>query len=303
MTLVDLHHVELGVKPACDTLGISRATWYRRRARTEGGHGDARLRSHPRRIGPDERARILAVLCEDRFADLTPRQVHAALLSEGTYLCSPSSMYRILRENRAIRERRRIASHPRHEKPVLVATRPDQVWTWDITRLPALEGGHLCLYVAIDLYSRCVVAWRLARSESGALARDFIHQAILANGVDPAGLTVHADRGVPMTSEPLSELCARLGITRSHSRPRTSNDNAFSESQFKTLKYGPACTTTATTTNRSPTSRRRRSTPEGTSRCGRCASGRSTGRGRPIPSASSVDGPPHQGCPRSWSSP
>ena len=206
----------------------------------EGGHGDARLRSHPRRIGPDERARILAVLCEDRFADLTPRQAHAALLSEGTYLCSPSSMYRILRENRAIRERRRIASHPRHEKPVLVATRPDQVWTWDITRLPALEGGHLCLYVAIDLYSRCVVAWRLARSESGALARDFIHQAILANGVDPAGLTVHADRGVPMTSEPLSELCARLGITRSHSRPRTSNDNAFSESQFKTLKYGPA---------------------------------------------------------------
>jgi putative transposase len=117
------------------------------------------------------------------------------------------------------------------------------VATWRRWRMrvhPALEGGHFCLYVAIDLYSRCVVAWRLARSESAALARDFIHQAILANGVDPAGLTVHADRGVPMTSEPLSELCARLGITRSHSRPRTSNDNAFSESQFKTLKYGPA---------------------------------------------------------------
>jgi putative transposase len=107
MTLVDLHHGELGVKPACDTLGVSRATWCRRRARSEGEAVPVRLRSHPRRIGPEERARILAVLCEERFADLTPRQVHAALLSDGTYLCSPSSMYRILRESWAIRERRR----------------------------------------------------------------------------------------------------------------------------------------------------------------------------------------------------
>jgi putative transposase len=126
MTLVDSHHRELGVKPACDALGVFRTTWYRRRARTEAGSEHVRLRAHPRRIGSDERARILAVLCEERFADLTPREVHAALLSEGTDVCSPSSMYRILQENKAIRERRRIASHPRHEKPVLVATRPDQ---------------------------------------------------------------------------------------------------------------------------------------------------------------------------------
>jgi transposase InsO family protein len=240
MTLVDLRHAELGVRPTCEAVGVSRATWYRRRSRASDQPPQVPTRSHPRRIGADERTRILAVLCEDRFADLTPRQVHAALLSEGTYLCSPSSMYRILRESRAIRERRRIASHPRHATPVLVATQPDQVWTWDITRLPASGGGHYCLYVAIDLYSRCVVAWKLARSESGAVARDFIHRAVLANGVDPAGLTVHADRGVPMTSEPLSELFVRLGIRKSHSRPRTSNDNAFSEAQLKTLKYGPA---------------------------------------------------------------
>ena len=240
MTLVDAHHDELGVKPACDALGVSRATWYRRRAPAEATSEPIRMRSHPRRIGGDERARILALLCEYRFADLTPRQVHAALLSEGTYLCSPSSMYRILRESRAIRERRRIASHPRHEKPVLVATRPDQVWTWDVTRVPASGGGHYALHVAIDLYSRCVVAWRLARGELAMLARDFIDAAVRANGVDPRGLVVHSDRGTPMTAQPLSDLYLALGIRKSFSRPRTSNDNAFSESQFKTLKYGPA---------------------------------------------------------------
>jgi len=240
MSLVDLHHGELGVKPACDTLGVSRATWYRRRARAHEEPVPARTRSHPRRISADERMRIMRVLCEDRFADLTPRQVHAALLSEGTYLCSPSSMYRILRESRAVRERRRLASHPTHPKPVLQARRPDEVWTWDITKLPALEGGHHCLYVAMDLYSRCVVAWRVARSESGAVAKDFIRDAVKTHGINPNELTVHADRGAPMTSEPLCELYAKLGIRRTHSRPRTSNDNAFSESQFKTLKYGPA---------------------------------------------------------------
>jgi len=243
MTLVDTHHGELGVM-GVDALGVSRATWYRRRARADAGSGSLRLRSdpkrHPRRIGSDERARILAVLCEERFADLTPREVHAALLSEGTYLCSPSSMYRILRQNKAIRERRRITSHPRHEKPVLVATRPDQVWTWDVTRVPASGGGHYALHVVIDLYSRCVVAWRLARGESAALARDFTDEAVRSNGVDPRGLVVHSDRGTPMTAQPLSDLYLSLGIRKSLSRPRTSNDNAFSESQFKTLEYGPA---------------------------------------------------------------
>lgn len=223
MTLVDANHGELGVKPTCDALGVSRATWCRRRARTEAGSGPVRLRSHPRRIGSDERATILAVLCEDRFAYLTPRQVHAALLSEEMYLCSPSSIYGILRENRAIRERRGIALHPRHEKPVLVATRPDQVWTWDVTRVPASGGCHYALHVAIDLYSRLVLPWRLARGESAVLPRDFIDEAVRANGVDPRGLVVHSDRGTPIPAQPLSDRYLALGIRKSFSRPRTSN--------------------------------------------------------------------------------
>ena len=221
MNLVDQHHHDVGIAPACDALAVSRATWYRRRAKNAKSVScdgtslmDAARRFHPRRISCLDRTRILKTLCSDRFLDMTPRGAHAALLSQGTYLCSVRTMYRILAQSKAIRERRRIATHPQAEIPRLRATRPNQVWTWDITKLPAAIGGYYNLYVIIDLYSRCVVGWRLSTTETGALAA--------------------------MTSRSLSQCLAELNITQSHSRPRTSNDNAYSESQFKTLKYGPA---------------------------------------------------------------
>ena len=247
MTLVDQHQHSIAIAPACHALNVSRATWYRRRMRQLKSTScdpaslmHAARPFHPRRISCVDRQRILEMLCSNQFLDMTPRGAHAALLSQGTYLCSVRTMYRILAQNKAIRERRRIASHPQAEVPRLLATRRNQVWTWDITKLPAAIGGHYNLYVILDLYSRCVVGWRLARSETGALAAMFIRETILANGVDHNGLCVHADRGPPMTSRPLSQLLCDMNITKSHSRPRTSNDNAYSESQFKTLKYGPA---------------------------------------------------------------
>jgi transposase InsO family protein len=251
MTLVDEHHHELAVKPACQAVGVSRATWYRRRARAmeraniaaapEVSETNAQrvCRAHPRRIPDEERHRILGVLCEERFMDQTPRGAFAALLSEGTYLCSVRSMYRILGENRAVRERRPLRSHERAPVPRLVARAPNQVWTWDITKLPGIFGGWYSLYVILDLYSRFVVGWRLAQSESGLLAAKLVEETAVRHGVERGTLIVHSDRGAPMTSKPLSAMLAELGFERSHARPRTSNDNAFSESQFKTIKYGP----------------------------------------------------------------
>jgi putative transposase len=242
MSLVDAHHARVGVAPACDALGVSRATWYRRRARGEmsGEHSprDAHPR-HPRRIGPDERRRVLDVLCAPEFMDRSPRAIHAVLLDRGQYLCSVRSMYRILGESRAARERRAVRHHGAHGTPHLRATGPDQVWSWDITRLPDAPGGWLSLYVVMDVYSRCVVAWLLARRESGALAAQLVRDAVLGRGIDPGSLTLHADRGGPMRSRPMAEMLADLGVEASHSRPRTSNDNPFSEAHFKTLKHCP----------------------------------------------------------------
>jgi putative transposase len=161
---------------------------------------------------------------------VAPLGAHAALLSQGTYLCSVRTMYRILAQNKAIRERRRIASHSQAKVPRLRATRLNQVWTWDITKLPAALGGYYNLYAILDLYSRCVVGWRLVRSKTGALAAMFVRETILANGVDPDGLSIRADRGAAMTSRHLSQWLSKMNITQSHSRPRTSNDNAYSES-------------------------------------------------------------------------
>ena len=247
MSLVDQYHHEVAIAPACNALNVSRATWYRRRTKNLKSIScdatsltNAARPFHPRRISCVDRQHIFEILCGEQFLDMTPRGAHAALLSQGTYLCSVRTMYRILAQNKAIRERRRIASHPQAEVPRLRATRPNQVWTWDITKLPAALGGYYNLYVILDLYSRCVVGWRLARSETGALAAMFVRETILANNVDPDGLSIHADRGAAMTSRHLSQCLCEMNITQSHSRPRTSNDNAYSESQFKTLKYGPA---------------------------------------------------------------
>ena len=177
-------------------------------------------------------------LDSERFCDLAPAQVWATLLDEGTYLCSISTMYRLLRARDQVRERRRVARRPAHLKPELVATAPNQVWSWDITKL---AGPHkwtwFHLYVILDVYSRYVVAWLVAPRESARLAEELIADAIYDHGVGTGELTIHADRGSSMTSKTVTQLLADLGVLQSHSRPHQSNDNPYSEAQFKTMKY------------------------------------------------------------------
>lgn len=182
----------------------------------------------------------MEVLNSERFCDQAPAQVWAIMLDEGTYLASVSTMYRLLADRAQVRERRRQARHPAQVKPELVATAPNQVWSWDITKL---RGPHkwtwFHLYVILDVWSRFAVGWLVAPRESARLAEALIADAIYAEGVERGQLTIHADRGSSMTSRPVAQLLAELGVTRSHSRPRVSNDNPYSEAQFKTLKYAP----------------------------------------------------------------
>jgi putative transposase len=187
-----------------------------------------------------ERERVIEVLDSERFCDLAPAQAWATLLDEGTYLCSITMMYRLLRERHEIRERRRQARHPATIKPELVATAPNQVWSWDITKLRGpYKWTWYYLYVILDVYSRYAVGWAVAPRETAALAEALIAECLRVEGIGRLQLTIHADRGTSMTSKPVALLLADLGVTRSHSRPRVSNDNPFSESQFKTLKYFP----------------------------------------------------------------
>ena len=180
------------------------------------------------------------MLNSERFCDQAPAQIWATLLDEGTYLASVSTMYRLLRDRAQVRERRAQARRPAHIKPELVATAPNQVWSWDITKL---AGPHkwnwFHLYVILDVYSRYTVAWLVAPRESARLAEELIADAIYDQGIDPGQLALHADRGSSMTSKTVTQLLADLGVLQSHSRPHQSNDNPFSESQFKTLKYSP----------------------------------------------------------------
>jgi putative transposase len=191
-------------------------------------------------LSATETETVVAALDSERFCDRAPAQVWATLLDEGTYLCSVATMYRILRARAEVRERRRVARHPVALKPELVATSPNQVWSWDITKLPGpYRWTSFHLYVILDLYSRYVVAWALAPRESARLAEELIAQAVFDQGVGAGELTIHADRGSSMTSKTVTQLLADLGVLQSHSRPRQSNDNPYSESQFKTMKYFP----------------------------------------------------------------
>jgi transposase InsO family protein len=184
-----------------------------------------------------ERRRVLEVLTSDRFVDLAPLQIYAQLLDEGIYLCSVSTMYRVLAENTLVAERRRLARHPAKVCPELVATGPQQVYSWDITKLAGpVKGTYFDAYVMIDIYSRYIVGVQVHAHESGVLAKEMMEQIFTVHGVPQV---VHADRGTSMTSKTVAVLLADLEVTRSHSRPRVSNDNPFSESLFKTLKYGP----------------------------------------------------------------
>ncbi len=237
MTAAETLGQDVGVEPACEALDVSRATLYRRRKPLP----QARPRPRPARsLSPLERQSVLEILNAEPYADLAPAQVHAKLLDAGTYLASPRTMYRILAEEGQVRERRNLRRHPRHVKPELVATGPNQVWSWDITKLlTTTRGWYLYLYVLLDIFSRYAVGWLLAQHENSHLAQRLIEESCAKQGVKPGQLTLHADRGSPMVAQTTAQLLAELGIAASHSRPRVSNDNPYSEAQFKTLKYRP----------------------------------------------------------------
>ncbi len=227
------------VSAACAALGASRASLYRQR--------------HPKIISPTqpratparalstiERVNVMSVLHTPRFIDQPPREVYGTLLAEGTYHCSVRTMYRLLSASRESRERRDQRAPTRHPVPHLIATAPDQVWTWDITKLATTTiGVFLNLYLILDLYSRYIVGWMIARRENSALAQHLIARTIQRLQIDAGQLTLHNDRGAPMTAHSFDALLTTLGIEASRSRPRVSNDNPYSESGFKTLKYQP----------------------------------------------------------------
>ena len=235
---------QLGVRASCEAVGASQAGYYRRHRQSPAPPRPLpvphRQRHQPRALSAAEQQAILDVLHSDRFVDVAPAEVWAILLDEGVYLGSESTFYRLLRRAGEVRERRRQAAHPAKVKPELVANAPNAVWSWDITKLrgPA-KWTYYYLYVILDIFSRYVVGWMVASRETGPLAEVLIRQTCAKQGIDRAQLTIHADRGSSMTSKPVAFLLADLGVNQSHSRPHVSNDNPFSEAQFKTLKYRP----------------------------------------------------------------
>lgn len=240
MTIVDDHADDVGIAPACRAINISRATWYRRRKKMNGTVLEHKPRKRsPRRLCDAERKHIIEVLCSEEMMDRSPRAVYAILLDRGEYLCSVRTMYRILAERRAVRERRLQRKHPEYAVPICCARTPNELWSWDITKLAGPNRQWFCLYVILDVYSRYVVNWLLARRESGFLATHLIEHALHVRDIDPTALTIHSDRGSPMRSKTFVDLLVELDIDRSYSRPRVSNDNPYSESQFKTMKYCP----------------------------------------------------------------
>jgi putative transposase len=231
----------IGTRAACAALGHSRATYYRRHRQSPPAPRPTReRRSQPRALSESERAEVLGVLHHERFVDQAPASIYATLLDDGRYLCSVPTMYRLLRAEGEVRERRRLATHPARVKPELVATGPNTIWSWDITKLLGPEKWtYFHLYVVIDIYSRYVPGWLLATRETAELAERLLGDTIRKQNVEVDQLTIHADRGTSMASKPVALLLADLGVTKSHSRPHCSNDNPYSEAHFKTLKYRP----------------------------------------------------------------
>lgn len=239
--VVDLSPAGGMTAAVCAAVGVSRATVHRTRAVLTAAPVLSLPRSRPARALTEPQQKIvLNVLHAPRFADQAPAEIYATLLDEGVYHCSIRTMYRILDHNGEIRERRRQLRHPVYQKPQLLAERPNEVWSWDITKLmgPA-KWSYFYLYVILDIFSRRVVGWCVADAESATLFQPLFDDAIQKHNVRPGQLTLHADRGAPMKAKATAFLLADLGVTRSHNRPHTSNDNPFSESHFKTLKYQP----------------------------------------------------------------
>ncbi|MGH3469526.1 MAG: IS3 family transposase [Thermocrispum sp.] len=225
-----------GVKQACEVLGRPRGSHYRGKQVPQTREPRPRP-SPPNALTTTEQAQVLAVLTSERFCDKSVAQTWATLLDEGTYLCSMSTMHRLLRAHGTAGERRRQATHPAKKKPELLATGPGQVWSWDITKLRGPGRGiWFQLYVVLDIFSRYVVAWTVQTVEDSEIAKTMLEEAMGVHGIPEA---IHADRGTSMTSKPVAQLLLDLGVDRSHSRPRVSNDNPYSEATFKTLKYAP----------------------------------------------------------------
>jgi putative transposase len=235
----------IGVAQACRVLGVPRVQYYRalqpRPAEPAQAPGVAATARSPRALSPAERDAIHALLNSERFVDLSPREIYATLLDEGVYVCSWPTMYRILREHAQTTRRRDLVVRGAYAKPELLATAPRELWSWDITKLKGpIPWTYYYLYVIIDVFSRYVVGWMIAERESAELAEAFIAETCIREQIAPQQLTIHADRGAAMTSKTVAQLLSDLGVAKTHSRPSVSNDNPFSEAQFKTLKYHPS---------------------------------------------------------------
>jgi len=228
---------KIGKREACAVLGIPRSSLHRA---TQPRKEPVPLKISPRALSEAEKIKVRQELNSERFQDQSPREVYATLMDEGRYLCSWRTMYRVLAESLEVCERRNLLRHPSYTKPELLATAPNQLWSWDITKLlgPS-KWTYFYLYVILDVFSRYVVGWMIAERESAALAEELISQTCARQGIQRGQLTVHADRGSAMTSKPVALLLADLGVTKTHSRPHVSNDNPYSEAQFKTMKYCP----------------------------------------------------------------
>ena len=230
---------DIGKKPSCEAFDLPRASFYRfhppKQAET------AKRPAPPLSLNPEEEATVLDILHSEKYRDRTPYQVYAALLDEGEYHCSIRTMYRLLHKaHGAIPDRRRQVNRPKYTKPELLATGPNQVWSWDITKLKSVvKWTYFYLYVIMDIFSRYVVGWMVAHREQTALAKRLIEESCKKQNIQKGQLGLHADRGSSMKSKGVAQLLVDLGVTKTHSRPHVSNDNPYSESQFKTLKYCP----------------------------------------------------------------
>jgi putative transposase len=230
----------VGVKRACQDLSIPRSEFYRRRRRRLSPPPVGALRVSARRLKDAEKSAVLACLHEERFQDCSPSQVYASLLDAGQYHCSIRTMYRLLDAAGENRERRDQLVHPPYRKPELLATGPNQLWSWDITKLRGpVKWSFYYLYVILDVFSRYVTGWMIAYRETAGLAKQLVEHSCKQQGILPGQLQLHADRGSSMTSKSLALLLADLGVVKTHSRPHVSDDNPFSEAHFKTMKYRP----------------------------------------------------------------
>jgi putative transposase len=241
MGMVEQLATTVSLKRACAALDVNRSAFYRRRSRQTATLSEPAFRPQPPlKLNPLERQAVVELLHSERFVDVSPHTIYATLLDEGQYHCSVRTMYRILAQEGELKERRNLLRHPHYTKPELLATGPNQLWSWDITKLKGpVKWTYFYLYVILDVYSRYVVGWMVASRESAALAGKLIGETCSKQNILPEQLTIHADRGSSMKSKAVALLMSDLGITKTHSRPHVSNDNPFSEAQFKTLKYRP----------------------------------------------------------------